>query len=199
MITVIDYGMGNLRSVAKALELSGRKVRVSGDPEDITGADSIVLPGVGAFSTGMKNLEALGLIPSIIEAVGKGKPFLGICLGMQLVFEKSREGEERPGIGILKGSVKKFGSGVRVPHVGWNTVRARKDSALFEGTTSPAYFYFVHSYYAEPEDKSVILGTTCYGAEFASAVEKDNIYLTQFHPEKSHKRGLALLNNFCGL
>ncbi len=199
MITVIDYGMGNLRSVAKALELSGRKVRVSGNPEDIAGSDSIVLPGVGAFSTGMKNLESLGLIPSIIEAVRKGKPFLGICLGMQLVFEKSREGESRPGIGILKGSVKKFGSGVRVPHVGWNTVRARKDSALLEGTGLPAYFYFVHSYYAEPEDKDIILGTTCYGVEFASAVEKGNIYLTQFHPEKSHKKGLALLDNFCGL
>lgn len=199
MITVIDYGMGNLRSVAKALELSGREVRVSGSPEDIAASDSIVLPGVGAFSTGMKNLEDRGLIPPLTEAVRKGKPFLGICLGMQLVFEKSGEGESRPGIGLLKGSVRKFGSGVRIPHVGWNTVRTRKNSPLFYEADSPAYFYFVHSYYVEPEDESIILGTTFYGVEFASAVEKDNIHLTQFHPEKSHKKGLSLLTNFCKL
>ena len=199
MITVINYRMGNLRSVAKALELSGRSVSVSSDPGDILRADSVVLPGVGAFSTGMKNLEALGLIPAIIETVKKGRPFLGICLGMQLMFEKSREGEKCPGIGLLKGEVKRFDSRLRVPHVGWNTVRTGRDSRLFQGIPDGSHFYFVHSYYAQPRDGEIILGTTQYGIEFASAVQKDNIFLTQFHPEKSHEKGLRLLSNFCSL
>ena len=199
MITVINYRMGNLRSVAKALELSGRSVSVSSAPEDILRADSVVLPGVGAFSTGMKNLEELGLIPAIIETVKKGRPFLGICLGMQLMFEKSREGAKCPGIGLLKGEVKRFDSRLRVPHVGWNTVRTVRSSSLFQEILDGSHFYFVHSYYAQPCDRKIILGTTQYGIEFASAIQKDNIFLTQFHPEKSHEKGLRLLSNFCSL
>jgi imidazole glycerol-phosphate synthase subunit HisH len=189
--------MGNLRSVAKALELSGEKVLVSRSPEDILKADSIILPGVGAFSSGMKNLEKFGLIPFIIKALEKGKPFLGICLGMQLLFEKSEEGSECPGLGVLKGTVKRFPQGLRVPHVGWNSVHFSKTGGLFKGIPDKSYFYFVHSYYTEPDDKNIIASKTSYGFDFVSSVRKDNIYLTQFHPEKSHKTGLKLLENFC--
>jgi imidazole glycerol-phosphate synthase subunit HisH len=199
LIAVIDYGMGNLRSVAKALELSGGEVSVSASPDDILRADSIVLPGVGAFSAGMKNLESLGLIPAIKEAVKEGKPFLGICLGMQLMFDESEEGAKCPGLGLLRGGVKRFGGEMRVPHVGWNTVVPSRKSRLFSGIEGGSYFYFVHSYYVEPAEGEIVLAETSYGVEFASAAVKDNLYLVQFHPEKSRDGGLRLLANFSGL
>ncbi len=199
MITVIDYRMGNLRSVAKALELSGRQVMVSSRPEDILRAGLLVLPGVGAFSKGMDNLNELGVIPHISEKVKQGTPLLGICLGMQLMLQMSQEGDKKPGIGLLRGVVKRFGPGLRVPHVGWNTVSAKKSSPLFKGIPAESYFYFVHSYYAVPENGEYVLAETDYGVRFASAICKENIFLTQFHPEKSHDTGLKMLKNFCNL
>ncbi len=199
MITVIDYRMGNLRSVAKALELSGKQVMVSSRPEDILRAGLLVLPGVGAYSKGMENLNELGIIPHISEKVKQGTPLLGICLGMQLMLQMSQEGDKKPGIGLLRGVVKRFGPGLRVPHVGWNTVSAKKSSPLFKGIPPDSYFYFVHSYYAVPENEEYVLAETDYGVSFASAICKENLFLTQFHPEKSQDIGLKMLKNFCNL
>ncbi len=199
MITVIDYGMGNLRSVARALELSGGSVKVSSSARDILQADSVVLPGVGAFSKGMMNLNAMGLTSALMEAINTGKPFLGICLGMQLMYEGSEEGPACPGLGVFKGKVKRFDSRVRVPHVGWNTVRTEGGNPLFKGIDQGDYFYFVHSYYAAPKADEFTTGRTVYGDEFASAIRRKNVYLTQFHPEKSQEKGMRLLRNFCKL
>ena len=202
MIAVIDYGMGNLKSVSKALEVVGAKVNVTSRPEEIEAASSIVLPGVGAFSRAMKNLEKLGVLPAILKGIGEGKPYLGICLGLQLLFTESEEHGLHRGMGIIKGKVKRFGTGLKVPHMGWNqvgpsTVDRRPSTDLFKGVPDNSYFYFVHTYYGEPEDKSVIAATTEYGREFTSAVNKDNVWGVQFHPEKSSNMGLKILENFC--
>lgn len=196
MIAVVDYGMGNLRSVAKALELSGAEVAVSGSPKDILAADSVVLPGVGAFSKGMENLHKLGLVSAVLDAVKKGKPFLGICLGMQLMFEKSEEGAGCPGLGVLKGGVGRFPPGLRVPHVGWNIVSCPSRAGLFEGLPRENYFYFVHSYFARPGAGEIVVASSTYGIEFAAAVKCGNMHLVQFHPEKSRESGMKLLANF---
>ncbi len=200
MIAVINYRMGNLRSVAKALELTGERVVVSGETGDIRQADSIILPGVGSFSVGIRNLCRLGLLPAIREAIEEGKPFLGICLGMQLLFEKSEEGAvECEGMGVIKGHVKRFSTNMRVPHTGWNRVWSMGGNPLFNGIPDGSHFYFVHSYYVTPEKKSVAAASTVYGIEFTSAIRHNNIYATQFHPEKSHARGLKVLDNFSKL
>lgn len=199
MITVVDYGMGNLMSVAKALELSGRKISISSEPREILEADALVLPGVGAFRAGMENLQKLGLAQALIEFAGSGKPFLGICLGMQLMFEASEEGGGAGGLGVFNGTVKRFRPGVKVPHVGWNTVSMDPRCAVFEGIENRAAFYFVHSYYAEPACAGICAATTEYGAGFCSAASKGNVFLVQFHPEKSQANGLKLLSNFCNL
>lgn len=198
-IAVIDYGLGNLRSVAKALEAVGAKTKVTNRAEDLTGACAIVLPGVGAFKRAMDNLEQLGIISAILQAIKEGKPFLGICLGLQVLFTESEEHGRHKGLGLIKGKVKRFTPGVKIPHMGWNSVQFTVDSSqltVLKDIPNKSYFYFVHSYYVEPEDKGVVVATTDYGQEFTCAVNKDNIWGVQFHPEKSEKLGLKVLENF---
>ena len=198
MIVVVDYGMGNLRSVSKALEHAGTKVKVSDRPEDLKEAKGIVLPGVGAFRDAVRNLKERGLWEGIIEEVNRGKPFLGICLGLQLLFERSYEFGETEGFGFVKGEVVKFElpKEFKIPHMGWNQVYKKKESSLLTGIKEGEFFYFVHSYFVKPEEKSSVLTTTDYGIEFTSAVERENVFGVQFHPEKSQRAGLKLLENF---
>ncbi len=214
MIAIIDYGMGNLGSVAKAFEAIGAKVAVTQFPKDLDKAEKIVLPGVGAFRDCMHALKKLKLIPSLIRNIDAGKPYLGLCLGMQILFEESAEGRKVKGLGTLKGKVARFkfpkdeGRGTRdvlkIPHMGWNTIVHPPSSIvpcspLLTGVPDGAWMYFVHSYYAAPKDKSVIATTTDYGIDFASMIWKGNIYATQFHPEKSQKIGMKILENFVKL
>lgn len=197
MIAVIDYGMGNLRSVEKAFIKIGASVKVTNSPKDLRDATSIVLPGVGAFRDCIDNLNRLGLTSVIIDAINVGKPFLGICLGMQILFEKSQEFGSHKGLGVFKGNVPKFTSStLKVPHMGWNKVSLRKKNPLFDGIEDGQYFYFVHSYYVAPKDEEIIAGTTEYGGTFTSMIQRDNVYATQFHPEKSQRVGLKILENF---
>jgi len=198
-IVVIDYGLGNVRSVTKAIEAVGASARLTRDPERIVAAQGAVLPGVGAFSTGMQNLQSLLLLPAIRERIAEGKPLLGICLGLQLLFTESEEHGLHAGLDVVPGRVVRFGGELKIPHMGWNTVRpVRQPSAriLFEGIPDDSFFYFVHSYYVLPEDESVVAATTDYGVEFASAVVRDNLFAVQFHPEKSGDLGLKILENF---
>ncbi len=201
MIAIIDYDMGNLRSVSKGFERVGAEALVTRDGRAITDASHVVLPGVGAFKDCMRNLEEYGLVGPIMRSIEKGKPFLGICLGLQLLFEESEEFGLHKGLGVIKGRVVRFPGtpGLKVPHMGWNEAEKRKDSPLLEGIEDNAFFYFVHSYYASPDDRSVDLTTTGYGVEFTSAIEKDNVMACQFHPEKSQKAGLRVLKNFSRL
>ena len=198
MIAVVDYGLGNLHSVSKALEANNIKVKVTNNPSDISDAKAIVLPGVGAFLKGMENLKNLNLLEVIIENIKKGKPFLGICLGLQLLFTRSFEHKLSEGMGIFEGKVVKFLKASKIPHIGWNRLNLKRKSKIFEGIPPDVYFYFVHSYYVRPE-KDIVLATTFYGEEFPSAVAKDNIFGVQFHPEKSGKWGLKFLSNFVKL
>ncbi len=206
MIAIIDYDMGNLRSVAKAFEKVGAAAVVTREAKVIESASHVVLPGVGAFKDCMSHLDEFGLIAPVLRSVESGKPFLGICLGLQLLFEESMEFGRHAGLGLLKGSVVRFaasldaeGTELKVPHMGWNDVKIKKDSALLKGVPDGSYFYFVHSYYAAPASPEVTLTTTEYGVEFTSAVEKDNIMACQFHPEKSQKLGLRVLKNFSAI
>jgi len=201
MIVVIDYGMGNLRSVSKALESLGASVQVSSDPHDVERADQLILPGVGAFSAAMRELAARGLIEPLKGAIASGKPYLGICLGLQLLLEESDEGKDARGLGVLAGRVPRFSvNGLKVPHMGWNQVRrGRGDCPLLKGIDDESYFYFVHSYYADPSDRSVVALETDYGVRFVSMVWRGNLFATQFHPEKSQANGLKLLKNFVDL
>lgn len=195
MILIIDYGMGNLRSVEKAFQHLGADAHVSSDPSLIQKASKIVLPGVGAFDHAVQELQKRSLFDPIRTAVAAGKPYLGLCLGLQLLFEGSDEGKEK-GFGLLPGRVLRFPQGEKVPHMGWNEVSiAGGDSPFWKGIPQPAYFYFVHSYYAAPAN-GWSEGRTRYGVEFASVVRKGNIFATQFHPEKSQENGLRLLKNY---
>ncbi|WP_297457353.1 imidazole glycerol phosphate synthase subunit HisH [Persephonella sp.] len=198
MITVVDYGMGNLRSVAKALEKVGFDVKVSSEPKDVENAKAIVVPGVGAFGDAMHNLDRLNLLEPVIKSIKAGKPYLGICLGLQILFEYGYEFGEHEGLGILKGKVVRFENkeGFKVPHMGWNQVWIKQEEGLFSDIKNGEYYYFVHSFYAVPSNTSDIAATTDYSVEFSSAVQKDNIWAVQFHPEKSQKAGLQLLKNF---
>ena len=200
LIAIIDYHMGNLRSVEKAFQKIGAQVVITNDPRLIRHADKIVLPGVGAFKEGMGKLKALNLIAFLNEEViGNKKFFLGICLGMQLLGSKSYETEETPGLNWIQGDVVKFeGEHLKVPHVGWNNISFVKTKAVFENIPDQTDFYFVHSYYFKPETEYVV-SLTNYGIDFASAVNKENIYGCQFHPEKSQKFGLEILKNFVNL
>ncbi len=203
MISIVDYGMGNLRSVKKAFEGLGFSATVTRDLEEILNSDGLVLPGVGAFGDCMKNLLEYELVGAIEKFIKKGKPFLGICLGLQLLFEESEESPDSRGLGILKGKVVKFpiNKGLKVPHMGWNQVDIEGELSITRGIPRRSWFYFVHSYFPEPEDKSVTFGRTQYGIEFSSAIQKENIFACQFHPEKSSTIGLRVLENFalmCG-
>ena len=195
---VIDYGMGNLRSVAKAVEKSGYSVKVSGEYLDIKRAKKIILPGVGAFGKAMENLKRQGILDVIKEKLKEGTPYLGICLGLQLLFEWSEEGNTK-GMGVIKGVVKRFPNlpSLKIPHMGWNKVKLRMEGEdLFDGIPDNSYFYFIHSYYVIPVEKEIIATTTFYGVEFVSSIKKGNLFACQFHPEKSGKIGLKLLENF---
>jgi glutamine amidotransferase len=200
MVVVIDYGMGNLHSVGKALEEVGAKVKISSRPNDILGADKLVLPGVGAFKEAMQELKKRNLIEPITQYIKKGRLFLGLCLGLQLLFEESEEGGKVKGLGVLNGQVKKFSSRLKIPHMGWNEIRKKKTNCpLLENIPDKSYMYFVHSYYVAPVDKSIIAAATNYGIDFTSVVWKDNICAFQGHPEKSQKLGLKILENFVRL
>jgi len=203
MIAVIDYGMGNLRSVFKALEKVGLAALVTGTPREIEDASALVLPGVGAFKDCIRSLEQLNLIEPILKSVRSGKPFLGICLGLQILFTESEEFGTTPGLNLIPGRVVHFSLSetpdaprLKIPHMGWNTVSVRKDIPAFNAIEDNSFFYFVHSYHVVPDDTSVIATTTSYGIDFISSVEKDNIFACQFHPEKSQRVGLQMLKNF---
>ncbi|ACM19055.1 imidazoleglycerol-phosphate synthase, glutamine amidotransferase subunit [Geotalea daltonii FRC-32] len=206
MIAIIDYGMGNLRSVQKAFEKVGFEATVTSDPNVVLAADKIVLPGVGAFPDCMRNLEQGGFINPILKVIADGRPFLGICLGLQLLFTESEEFGIHKGLNIIPGRVLRFPEGLeengeklKVPHMGWNQLTLRGESAVFEGIDDGTNVYFVHSYYVKPDDEKVVAASTTYGMEFCSAICKDNVVATQFHPEKSQEKGLQILKNFAGL
>ena len=203
MIAVIDYGMGNLRSVQKALEKTGHAALVTSSPQAIRDAGALVLPGVGAFRDCIRSLEKLNLIHPIVQSVKSGKPFLGICLGLQVLFTESGEFGTTPGLNLIPGRVVRFAQRdtpgaerLKIPHMGWNTISLRGEAPVFRGIKDGSFFYFVHSYYVVPEDTAVIAATTGYGIEFTSSIQKDNIFACQFHPEKSQGVGLRLLKNF---
>ena len=199
MVTIVDYGMGNLRSVAKAFERLGVKARVTQKPEEVTSAEKLVLPGVGAFEDAVRNLKELRLTESLLAFLDEGRPFLGICLGLQLLFAESEEGGLHKGFGRFPGRVKRFPEdSLKVPHIGWNRVNrtGRAECPLLKGVPDGSYFYFVHSYYAEPADQTVTAAKTDYGIPFTSVLWRENVYATQFHPEKSQALGLKVLENF---
>lgn len=200
MIVVVDYGMGNLHSVRKALEVVGAKVKVNSRPEGIKKAKKIVFPGVGAFGEAMKELKRRSLVQPIKDAIKAGTPFLGLCLGLQLLFEKSDEAPGMKGLCVLDGEVKRFKvKELKVPHMGWNNITYSLKPAILKGIPNGSYMYFVHSYFVLPKDKNVILTTTDYDINFTSGICKDNIYGFQFHPEKSQSLGLKILKNFVDL
>ena len=197
MIAVIDYGMGNLRSVEKGFGHVGVDARIVDKAADLEDAEGIVLPGVGAFRDCMANLEKYQLAEPIVENIKKGKPFLGICLGLQLLFTESGEFGHTKGLDVFKGNVPRFPEGeLKVPHMGWNSINIKNRPPILEGVPEGSYFYFVHSYYVAPQDESIIATTTEYGVEFTSMIWKDNVFATQFHPEKSQTLGLQVLKNF---
>ena len=196
-IAIIDYGMGNLHSAAKALEKVGAQVKVTSDPELVRQADKVILPGVGAFGDCMKNLNERELAPVIHEVIAAGKPFLGICVGLQLLFEGSEEDPGVAGLGIFKGMVRKIAApGLKIPHMGWNNLEYRTSSSLFQGLPPAAYVYFVHSFHAVPTDESCITAVTDYGGQVTAAVGRGLVQAVQFHPEKSRAVGLKILANF---
>ncbi len=198
-VAIIDYEMGNLRSVQKAFETIGCSATITRSPQVIDDASHVVLPGVGAFGDCMRNLSKFGLTPSVRKTIQSGKPFLGICLGLQLLFTKSEEFGEHKGLDILEGRVVRFCStdkSMKVPHMGWNQIRFTGPTPLFKGIPDGSYVYFVHSYYVEPDDKTLISTTTNYGTPFASGIWKDNLFACQFHPEKSQRWGMKILKNF---
>lgn len=197
MIAIVDYGMGNLRSVEKAFLKVGADARIVSDPKAVDDASGVVLPGVGAFRDCVRNLADANLTGAIIRAIDKGKPFLGICLGLQVLFSESEEFGACKGLDVFRGRVVRFPeSELKVPHMGWNNVRIKNRPPIFDGIPDESYFYFVHSFYVKPDDPAVIATTTEYGSEFTSMIWKDNIFATQFHPEKSQELGLRILKGF---
>jgi len=199
VIAVVDSGSGNLRSVAKALERAGDvRVEITSDPRVVRGADRVVVPGQGAFADTMLGLTSRGLDEAVREAIAAGRPYLGICLGLQVLFDESEEHGPVRGLGLLRGRVVRFAArpGLKVPHMGWNSVVLRNGDTLWRGLPDPAYVYFVHSYYAVPDDPRITALTTDYGGDICAAVRHENLFATQFHPEKSQAIGLGLLANF---
>ena len=201
MIAIIDYDAGNLKSVEKALIRVGADPVVTRDAEVITRADKVILPGVGAFGEAMEKLESFGLIDPIYKVVEQGTPFLGICLGLQLLFEYSEDKEGCKGLALLKGGIKRIpdAPGLKVPHMGWNSLKVTENAKLFRNLPENPYVYFVHSYYLQAEDPAIVAATTEYGVSIHASVEKDNLFACQFHPEKSGETGLAILKNFVEL
>ncbi len=207
MIAIVDYDMGNLKSVQKAFEAVGHRAAVTRDPKAIADASHVVLPGVGAFGDCMGNLERYGLIEPVTRAIATGKPFLGICLGFQLLFTESEEFGAHRGLGVIPGKVVRFPSNgaparLKVPHMGWNAITIGAGSAgspVLEGVPDGAFMYFVHSYYVVPDDRAIACTMTDYGRPFVSSIARDNVFACQFHPEKSQGEGLKLIRNFGGL
>ena len=201
MIAMIDYDAGNIKSVEKALQKLRADVVITKDPQVILSADKVILPGVGAFGDAMNNLKKYGLDEVIHRVVEKGTPFLGICLGLQLLFERSDESPEAVGLGILKGEILRIpeAEGLKIPHMGWNSLHLQNNGRLFQGLKENDYVYFVHSYYLKAEDESIVKATTNYSVNIHASVEKDNVFACQFHPEKSSDVGLQILKNFVEL
>lgn len=198
MIAIIDYGAGNIQSVSKALKHIGCDCFITNKKDEILSADGAVLPGVGSFGDTVDSLNKYGIKEAVIEFINSGKPFLGICLGLQLLFPGSEESEGAVGLGIFDGTITKIpsGDGLKIPHMGWNSLKITKDSRLFKGIEENPYVYFVHSYFLNSADKSIVAAQTEYGVTIDAAVEKDNVFATQFHPEKSGNTGLKILKNF---
>ena len=201
MIAIIDYGAGNLQSVKKAFDFIGAESVIADNPEIINACDKILLPGVGSFGDAMNSMTEKGLVETVKQNALSGKPFLGICLGLQLLFEESEESPGVKGLGIFKGKIKKFSSdmGLKIPHIGWNSLEIKQKDTLFKNVPENSYVYFVHSYYLHAEDENDIATVTNYGIDFHSAVGKNNIFATQFHPEKSGDVGLQILKNFASM
>ncbi|MEW5800725.1 MAG: imidazole glycerol phosphate synthase subunit HisH [bacterium] len=199
MIAILDFDMGNLRSIQKGFEQVGASAVITRDQAKVHSAHKLILPGVGAFRDGMKNLAHYNLIPLIQEAVAEGKPVLGICLGMQLLFTESEEFGLTQGLNIVPGKVKRFTVNLKIPHMGWNSIEIKNQVPLFQNSSNGEYFYFVHSYYVEPENPDCIAATTEYGIPFTSAICQGTLFATQFHPEKSQSSGLKILKAFAGL
>ena len=203
MIAIIDYGAGNIQSVYKALKYIGAECEVTSDKDAILNADGAILPGVGSFGDAMDTLGKYGIRETVKDFIATGKPFLGICLGLQLLFPKSFESPEAEGLGVLKGEVKKIpnGEGLKIPHMGWNSIKLLKKDGIFKDIEDDAYVYFVHSFYLDAEDKNIVSAQTEYGVTIDAAVSCGNVTATQFHPEKSGDVGLKMLDNFvkmCG-
>lgn len=201
MITIVDYGMGNLRSVQKAFERIGAEATIAASPQEVGAAERLVLPGVGAFRDAISELRRADLVAPILDHLAAGRPFLGICLGLQLLFEVSEEGGEHEGLGVIPGRVRRFPDepGFKVPHMGWNRLKPQGDCAVFADIPADGHFYFVHSYHVVPNDEAVVAARTDYILPFVSAVARDNLFAVQFHPEKSQRHGLQLLKNFAEL
>lgn len=201
MIAIIDYGAGNLQSVRNALDFIGCPGTITSDPAEILSADGIILPGVGAFGSAMAEMERKGLTETVKSAAKSGKPFIGICAGMQLLFEESEESPDVPGLGVLKGRVLLFPAdkGLKIPHMGWNSIRTKKESRLLGKLSGSPYMYFVHSYYVKAEDQEIVSALSDYGTTFDAAVEQENLFGCQFHPEKSGTEGISILKRFAEL
>lgn len=200
MIRIIDYDAGNIKSVEKALQFLGEEVEVTRDAQALLSADKVILPGVGSFGDCMENLHRFGLVPVIRELVEKGTPFLGICLGLQLLFESSEESPGVEGLGILKGKIRRIpAGGLKIPHMGWNSLHLQNEGRLFCNIPESTYVYFVHSYYLEAEDPQIVKAVTRYGVDIHASVEKGNLFACQFHPEKSGRWGQKILRNFAAL
>ena len=201
MVAIIDYDAGNIRSVEKAVRYLGKEVTVTSEPEEILAADRVILPGVGAFGDAMKRLHAMGLVEVIRQAADRGTPFLGICLGLQLLFEKSEESPGVPGLGLLQGEILRLPElpGLKVPHIGWNSLKYPNPGRLFRGIPKDSCVYFVHSYYLKAQDEGIVTATTEYGTLVHASVESGNRFACQFHPEKSSETGLTILENFLSI
>jgi len=195
-VVIVDFGAGNLHSVSRAVVNAGTRPLVTSNPSYLEDAEAVIVPGVGAAADTMSNLRASGFVEPIRDYIASGRPFLGVCMGQQALFEVSEEGGEHECLGILPGRVVRFSNGLKVPHMGWNQVRIVKQHPIFEGVDEGSYFYFVHSYYPQPADPDVVIGETEYGVTFASVIARDNIVATQFHPEKSGEAGLRMYANF---
>ena len=201
MISVIDYDAGNTQSVLKAMKFIGAEPKLTSDRDIIINSSAVILPGVGSFENAMNSIKQKHIDKTIIDFIETGKPFLGICLGLQLLFEESEESIGVKGLGILKGKLKRIpkSGNLKVPHIGWNSLYIKEKDGLFKGIQDKSYVYFVHSYYLESKDRDIVSSETCYGVKIGASVGKDNIYATQFHPEKSGSVGLAILKNFVNI